>query len=266
MNSPRVVTAKILVYPFKSLPAAETERAVVLPSGALEHDRRFCLLDADGNLLNGKRTAAIHTLRATHDLTVGSTTLWTESAPEPRTFSWSTGRPALAARLSELLGTAVSIRENAEEGFPDDREAPGPTVVSTATLAAVAEWFPGLDPAETRARFRANLELSAPFAFWEDLLFGPAGTAPEFRVGGVTFAATNPCRRCVVPSRDSRTGVVLSGFQKTFAQRRAASLPEGVAVERFDHYYRLTVNTRLAPGCAGGLIRVGDAVEILPRY
>jgi hypothetical protein len=64
-----------------------------------------------------------------------------------------------------------------------------------------------------------------------------------------------------VPSRDARTGEPIVGFQKRFAEQRRATLAPGVDATPFDHYYRLAVTTRLAPGSIGGAIRVGDPVH-----
>jgi uncharacterized protein YcbX len=130
----------------------------------------------------------------------------------------------------------------------------------------VAAWFPGLDASEVRRRFRANLEIEgteglATPPFWEDRLCGPAGQPIRFRIGDVVLEGTNPCPRCIVPTRDSTTGDAWPRFAKAFAEQREAALPPWAERSRFDHFYRLAVNTRLAG--AGGTIRVGDAVEVL---
>ena len=62
--------------------------------------------------------------------------------------------------LSDALRENVFMEERVEGGFPDDRDAAGPTVISTETLSEVARWF-GWDDAEARRRFRMNLELTA---------------------------------------------------------------------------------------------------------
>jgi len=64
----------------------------------------------------------------------------------------------------------------AERGLPDDRAAPGPTVVSRATLETVASWFDEIaDATEMRRRLRPNLVLDDCPAFWEDRLFADHG-------------------------------------------------------------------------------------------
>jgi len=57
------------------------------------------------------------------------------------------------------------------------------------------------------------------------------------------------------------TGDITPDFARIFAARREQTLPSSAARSRFDHYYRLAVNTRSAE-CAGEcVIRVGDEVR-----
>jgi uncharacterized protein YcbX len=248
--------ARILVYPIKSLNAWDIGRALVLPSGALEHDRRLAFVDAEGKFVNGKRTPLVHRLRSDFDPDHRRLTL--ELAGERHAFHLDDDRARLEAWLTAYFSLAVKLAENTDIGFPDDLEAPGPTVISTATLETVASWFPGMSLDEARQRFRANLEIGGVEPFWEDRLYGQAGETVLFRVGAITFAGSNPCQRCVVPSRDSFDGSVWPEFSKTVARRREASLPAWAERSRFNHFYRLAVNTR--PHGSGGEIRVGDAV------
>jgi len=92
-------------------------------------------------------------------------------------------------------------------GLPDDRAAPGPTVVSRATLETVASWFDEIaDATEMRRRLRPNLVLDDCPAFWEDRLFADHGEAVRVSIGATELFGVNPCQRCVVPSRDPDTG------------------------------------------------------------
>ncbi|MBW3597467.1 MAG: MOSC domain-containing protein, partial [Planctomycetes bacterium] len=210
--------------------------------------------------LNGKRTAAVHRLRAKFDLAAETVRLRREGEAEWEAFPLRTGEPRLTAYLSDFFGTPVTLIENDTGGFPDDTAAPGPTVLSAQTLAEVASWF-GLTLSETRRRFRANLEIDADAPFWEDRLFGPGPPGAPFRIGDVSLVGTNPCARCVVPSRSADGGEPTPLFAKTFARRRAESLPHWAPRERFNHFFRLAVNTRVVTPAAGA-VRVGDAVQI----
>ncbi len=250
--------AHILIYPIKSLNPVRVEQARVLPCGALEFDRQWAIADASGKFINGKRTPLVHRLRTTFDERVECVTFGFED--RSASFHLSNEREALENWLSEVFAQPVRLLESSHGGYPDDTEAPGPTVISTATLEAVARWFPPMTVADCRLRFRANLELGGVEPFWEDQLFGPGGSQVNFRIGEVTFAGTNPCQRCVVPTRDPRTGEVRPHFTSEFVKHREASLPVWAERSRFNHFYRLAVNTHLA--LAGGIVHRGDEMVV----
>ena len=258
--------ARITVYPIKSLDGIEVERARLLPYGALEHDRQFALIDQFG-FVNGKRTEAVHRLRASIDL--AARTLSLSRADEMgRTVRLDSDRATLVEWLRRYFNLDESLRltENAAGGFPDDTEAPGPTVVSTATLECVASWFPGLTLDEVRRRFRANLEVGGVEPFWEDRLYAEADKVVRFQIADALLEGVNPCQRCVVPTRNSLTGEANLRFAKHFAEHREASLPAWAARSRFDHFYRLAVNTRGATGGQESQIQVGATIRILGIY
>jgi hypothetical protein len=54
----------ITLYPVKSLDGVDVAAARVLPSGALENDRRWRLVDMEGRVVNAKRTPLFHAIRA----------------------------------------------------------------------------------------------------------------------------------------------------------------------------------------------------------
>lgn len=252
--------ARIFIYPVKSLDGMALDEARVLPAGALENDRRFALVDAQGKLINGKRTPRVHLVRSRYDAV--SRTLALSSGEQAQDFQVDAERNALENWLSRFFGTATRVIENAEAGLPDDTDSPGPTVISTATLDEVTGWFDGLTLDETRRRFRANLEIDGVEPFWEDRLYSESGLAVRFRIGDVLLEGINPCQRCVVPARSSQTGERAPDFTATFERRRYETLPYWATRSRFDHFYRLAVNTRPVLG-HGGVIRVGDPIELL---
>jgi uncharacterized protein YcbX len=215
---------RITIYPIKSLDGVSVEEVVVLPGGALAGDRRFALVDAEGRFVNGKRTAAVHRIRAEFDLATMRVRL--RAAPEARGeyFSLTSDAVELGRWFSGELGVECSLIENAASGFPDDTAAPGPTVVSTATLEEVAAWF-SLTLDEVRRRFRANLEIDGVEPFWEDRMVGPPGTLVPIEIGSLGWQGVTACQRCAVPTRASDSGEPIPMFQKSFAERREASLP-----------------------------------------
>lgn len=263
---PVPLLSRINRYPFKSLDGQSITSSRLAGSGALEYDRRFAIFDAAGKVINGKRTAAVHRLCCEFDSLRRFVVLRRRPAGAAIGFHVDEQRAELEQWLGEYfgLGSPARIHEDGTGGFPDDHEAPGPTVISEATLEAVAGWFEGMTVDEARARFRANLEISGVPAFWEDRLYAGADEVVEFAIGEARLAGTNPCQRCVVPNRWSLTGEVgpAQAFAKTFAFERQRNLPAWANVSRFDHYYRLAVNTR--PALPGEfVIRVGDQVRVL---
>jgi uncharacterized protein YcbX len=252
--------AAISIYPLKSFGGQSVRQARVLPTGALEHDRRFALCDADGRFWNGKRTPRVHGLRTWLNSDRRTLTVCDEFGGE-HAWHLDDQRPELEAWFAARFSGDVRLVEEDAVGFPDDLDSPGPTIVSTASLELVTRWFPTLTIDDVRQRFRANLEVDGVEPFWEDRLVRADGTVQPLRIGPVVFGGVNPCQRCVVPTRDPHLGDISPGFQKTFAERRAATLPPWTAIARFDHCYRFTTNTRLLSG--GDLtIAVGDAVEL----
>jgi uncharacterized protein YcbX len=302
---------RITVYPIKSLDGAVVERARVLPSGGLEYDRRWQLVDMEGRVVNAKRTPLLHVIRAEYGIdglgvaapiepARGANTVTLAIDPvavtaglisaadrlaaiTPEIFSLVPGTAGPCAWLSEVLGCGVLLVERSDGGFPDDREAPGPTLAATTTLIEVARWF-GFDLAECRRRFRVNLEIGGCDAFWEDTLASPvrrelfppladvAGDLPTdpyadlpppephaVAIGPVVLRVTNVCRRCVVPSRDSRTGSITEHFRDAFEARRQRGLRPDVDAAAWTHWYRLAVNTEPV---RHGPVACGDAVRL----
>ncbi|MBD2105936.1 MOSC N-terminal beta barrel domain-containing protein [Nodosilinea sp. FACHB-13] len=253
--------ARIDRFPVKSLDGVSVSQATVLASGALEGDRTYAIFDAQNRLINGKRNAAIHRLRATFTKNGEVITLAIEGDNASTTFRMQEQESQLEAWLSDYFQQSVTLRENHNLGFPDDTNAAGPTIVSTATLAAVAAWH-NLTLEETRRRFRTNLEIDGVPAFWEDQLFSPDSAPVRFTIGNVVLEGINPCQRCIVPTRDALTGNATTNFQKTFSQQRAATLPDWAPSSQFNHFYKLAVNTNIV-GQGGHTLKVGDSVSLI---
>jgi uncharacterized protein len=254
--------AKIFIHPVKSFDPQSVDEAVLLPSGALAHDRRFALRDRQGEFFNAKRSPAIHLLRSKFDPATNLLELRDDASGQRHTFDIDSQRCELSRWLSDYFATTLDFVEDPLSGFPDDTDSPGPTVVSTATLAEAGSWFGGLPLDEVRRRFRANLEIDDVEAFWEDRLVTDEGHVVRFQIGEAELWGTNPCQRCPVPTRHPDTGEATYHFAKTFAERRAATLPAWAPASRFDHFYRLSTNTRSA-GSQQYTLRVGDELRIL---
>jgi len=119
-----------------------------------------------------------------------------------RTFSLPWRRRRCREWFSVYFEQQILVR-HAREGFPDDSIANGPTIISTASLQAVCEWFPDLTLHSARQRFRTTLEIDSADAvanaasanghlpaFWEDQLYGEdERSVVRFRIGEVNFEA-----------------------------------------------------------------------------
>jgi uncharacterized protein YcbX len=303
---------RITIYPVKSLDGLDVAEARVLPSGGLENDRRWQLTDLEGRVLNAKRTPLFHAIRAEYDLggagglpsspgnfihlAIDHAAVAARAIPgierlaslAAESFPLVPGPDGPCGWLAEVFGQPVLLVERADGGFPDDRDAPGPVVISTASLEVVAGWF-RFDVNECRRRFRANLEIGDCEAFWEDAVASPARPElqpslldlpadlpadpyaelppPEpraFSIGDLRLQATNVCRRCVVPTRDSRTGRVTEQFREVFEAWRLKTMPAAVDASAWNHCHRLAINTRVDTSDWAKLVAVGDAVEAFP--
>jgi uncharacterized protein YcbX len=256
--------SRIVIYPIKSVAGIVVQSARIAPGGSLERDREFALFSMKGVILRAKENPKLQTVKAVYDLERGTVTLEDSGATSQRsTYHLVDERVSIEQWFGNCLNQPVQLRRNTEKGFPDDRESPGPTVISAATFGEVASWFRGLDRNETARRFRVNLEIEGVPPFWEDRLYSEPGVTVPFRVGDVQFNGVNPCARCAVPPRHPETADTLPGFQRTFVEKRRSTLPAWASTSRFDHYYRLTVNTRIPATEAGKLISVGDRVDLL---
>ncbi len=283
MESPTATArlARIQLHPIKALDPLEVTEARIGPGGGLELDRAWALYSVDGRWVNGKRTPAIHLIRASYAPDLSAVTLSvpgdTRKIPG-KTFAFPGDHASAAQWFSTFFEQQIIVRY-APEGFPDDTLANGPTIVSTASLQAVANLFPGMTVHDARLRFRTTLEIdgagaqesagepasgtSLP-AFWEDQLFGEEErSVVRFRIGEVNFEGSNPCARCPVPPRDPHTGEIIPGFQKIFSDFRRSHLPAWTPEARFDHYYRLATNTRVPSSEADKLLRLGEPVELM---
>ena len=274
--------SRIAIYPVKSLNPIYVDEVKVLESGALENDRCFALWDEQNKFVNGKREPKVHHLRLTQ---FGKEGLTLDSHLGELVVDWvedpEISDVVTESYLKEFFGYRVTLYPNpavaeppGNPGFPDDLELGGPTLVSSASLKTVSDWFGGLPYEETWLRFRANLEIDDVPAFWEDQLYtADREQGIPFTIGRIPFLGMNPCARCVVPTRHPETGETIAGFAKTFRTERERTLPEWAERERFDHYFRLALNTILntdelmAPTTIYPqlILKVGDEIAITPH-
>jgi uncharacterized protein YcbX len=224
------------------------------PAGA-RGNRRFFVIDDRGRMVNAKGLGALHTVIAAVDDGRLSLTfpdrLVVEAVPETgaqitaRFFSGTLdGRLVegpFAAALSAHLGRSVRLVE-APDGAVDRGEAGAATLISRASLAALAE-AAGQPDVDSR-RFRMLIEVDGIAAHAEDRWVGRA-----LRIGEATIRFNGHVGRCLITSRDPDTGQVNLPTLDILGSYRGGldttePLPFGI--------YGQVVE--------GGAVRVGDAV------
>lgn len=250
--------ASLWIYPIKSLDGLEVNAVRFTQSGSLVNDRRFCLMDAEGRLINGKRTPAIHRIRSHFDLEKMQVSIRTESDPRWTTFNLEAGNRFLEEYLGQQLSHTVHVREDVGRGFLDDPDDASVTLVSQSSLKRVAGWFGWEDETQALRRFRPNLVIDGVAAFAEDGLAVHPDGGRDFRLGDVVFKAHRLCTRCVVPTRHPTSGETTRHFQQEFIKRRLGESLGSQIDESYGHAYLLSVCCAPVGDFNHEQVRVGD--------
>ncbi|MBX7146898.1 MAG: MOSC N-terminal beta barrel domain-containing protein [Alphaproteobacteria bacterium] len=251
--------SQIIIYPFKSLPGIKLSSARFTSAGILEGDREFAFFTSDGRFVNGKRFEAIHHIRTSFDLSNRLITLWSDTKPYPQSFHMDQQCTQITTWVSQQLNLPnIELKHNPIAGFPDDTKSPGPTLATEASLIAAGNYFnPIISLEEMIERMRVNILISDVEAYWEDTISTNAETGGILKLGDIKLIVTNPCQRCIVPTRNPQTGIATPQFIKTFMQQRYANLPLAVKQDlRYErNSYRLSVNVL---GPSNGAIHVRE--------
>ena len=255
------VINRITIYLVKSLDGISLQKAQI-GNGCLLHDREYAILDSNNKFINGKSNASVHLLRSKVDFENDIISFRHQSESRWNDFYLQKEKTAIDNYLSDFFKMPAILSKNSDGQFMDIPGIACMTVLSTASLENVADWFDGMDMDEVRKRFRATIEVSGVPAFWEDRLFAKEGEAVEFKIGDVTMQGISPRARCVVPTRHPETGAIIHGFPRSFAKHRAERLPIWSTLEDYGHSYFLTVNSHIPPGEFGKYIKVGDEIKI----
>ncbi len=241
----------IIIFPIKSLDPIKVKEAKINKEGGLEYDRLIAFFDPEGKILTKKREKKLYKIRSNYDLDKFEVRLKVENLENTFSLEDING---LSQFMSDFLGYKVTARKGY---FPDSKDTPGPTIVSTETLKEVASWY-GFSLEETRLRFRTNIEISAEYPFWEDRLCGSS-----FRIGSVEMKGVNISRRCNIPPADPFTGERKENFENIFIEKRKRALPSWVREECMKGFYRLAINTTVPPSEKGKLIKEGDEIKVI---
>ena len=250
-------------------------------------------MDDDSTRLSQSASGHFVTLWIGHELDEMS-----GNSQSVETFPLIPGSEGPCEWLSDALREHVFLEERVEGGFPDDRDAAGPTVISTETLSEVARWF-GWDDAEAKRRFRMNLELTAESeevssderqnpelfyeAFWEDRLafpgyernskasisecdnsldYLPVGEPDDFSLGGIMFDPPVPVDVVLFRAEILGPACGTKLFRDAFEARRYRGLRQDVDTRDWQDYYRLGLNTSVLQSHAGTWLAIGDQLKL----
>ena len=248
--------AEIAVSPVQGFALLHPEEVVLGPRGVTEN-RRFCLIDGNGERLRSSATAWTSRVRAEYDAGLerlvvsfpGGDTVDGSALAEGTEVRFDARGRIVEGRivegpwnegLSHLAGHPVKLVRTTEPGT--FREMPV-TILGRASLARLErETGVQLDS----KRFRMLFLVAGCEEHEEDEWSGRI-----LRIGASTIRVGGPVPRCAVITRDPATGRadadplrVLAGYRESMSD---GGVPFGVYA---------TVET-------GGPVRVGDTVEVL---
>lgn len=262
--------SQLYIYPVKSLGGIAVNTAVVTDRG-LENDRRFMLVDANGQFITQRERPSMALLRTAIqalELIVwhkdnSSQPLRLPLAPEPS--------PSLiTVKVWDDYCEAQYVSDEADKWFSEKLNSPcrllympestkrmvDPVYALSNDITGFSDGYPvllagqsSLDDLNGRMsdalpmdRFRPNIVMAGGQPFQEDSM-------EQFNVNGINFYGVKLCGRCVVTTTDQETGVIGKEPLKTLATYRMANNKV---------YFGQNVL------CGGeGLIHVGDEINIV---
>jgi len=263
---------EINIYPIKSTRRIALNESEVLARG-LPWDRRWMLVDAAGEFITARKYPAL----ARVDTVIGSETLAVSvdegavlklplQSDAVETVAVTVWRdrcdavpagPEADAWFSDYLGIAcrlVRLSDYLRRGVDPDYGQPGDEVsfadgfpLLLITQASLQDLNTRLDTPVSMRRFRPNLVVEGAEPYAED-------SWRRFRVGAVEFEGVKNCSRCVFTTVDPDTGC------KDPQQEPLRTLATYRKRANGGVYFGQNLIPR-----SGGVIRIGDAVEILER-
>jgi len=262
---PRV--AALYRYPLKGFTPELCEVLTILPEGRVAGDRSLALRFANAPVADDQWCRKYEGVVLAN--TPGLACLITEFDHQRLRLKISSGnsviidagldtagRQRIVAALTEYV---LGLDENPLRGHPErlplkligdgitpryqDNEAGQVTLHSRETLASAAAAL--RDPHMSEHRFRSNVAIEGVEAWAEQSWLGRV-----IRIGGVEFDVVKPKVRCLATHANPQTGerdlMVMQGLMRAFAQKEP------------------TLGVGMLTRGAGGEIRVGDEVTLLP--
>ncbi len=254
--------AWIHVAPIKALAIQELQE-VMLDRLGVENDRRFCIVDPDGKMLNAKRVHGFIAVRPTFDSAMGHLVLDMPGGSKVkaaielgRAIAVSIYGRSVSARvvdgpwgdaLSVFAGRPVQLVrfDNPGEGVDRADEGAGASLLAEESLRAIAK-AAGVTAAVDPRRFRMLFGIAGVEAHAEDTWIGS-----PVHIGSAVVVPGGNIGRCAVTTLDPRTAVsdldTLAALAKYRAER-VTSEPLAFGV--------------WAQVAQPGVVRVGDAVHV----
>ncbi len=257
-----VSVAWIHVAPIKALAIQELD-SVELGLRGVEHDRRFCIVDPEGRMLNAKRVHRFVGIKPRFDAgfrhlvlempgglavegpadpgRATAVTIYGRTVPAHVVDGpWSEALSAVAERPVELVRF-----DEPGEGVDRADEAAGASLLSEGSLRAIGKAAGVTAPVDPR-RFRMLFGIAGVHAHAEDTWIGR-----RVHIGAAVVEPGGNVGRCAVTTLDPDTGVSdLDTLAAIGKYRREEVTTEPLA---FGVWARVL---------KGGTVRVGDAVHV----
>jgi uncharacterized protein YcbX len=260
----------IYIYPIKSLGGIRLREADVEARG-LRHDRRWLIVDERNRFMTQRQTAEMTLLEVSpayngflvthrtrpdllplfvpYEATPARTlfvTIWDDFVfawrAEPAADEWlseALGRTCRLVYMSDMAMRPVDPERNPAEAVVSFADAYPFLLIGQGSLDELNSRLPAPVPMN---RFRPNLVFSGSAAHAEDAW-------QEFRIGEVDFRAVKACARCVVTTIDQQTG-----------QKHPETLRVLTSYRTIGGKVMFGQNVT---GAGAGLVRVGDALEVI---
>ena len=269
----------LYLYPIKSLGGVAVSEAVVEPKG-FRHDRRFMLVSPGGAFITQRTNHQMALIDVAIDESSDQLRVWHRNDPAnvltlPLTPVPDTLVPLPVSIWDSEDVAAVRISDDADRWFSDALGKPcqlvfmpdtthrtvDPAYARPTDAVSFADGYPylligqaSLDDLNQRLpnpitmqRFRPNVVVDGSLPYEED-------GWQRFRVGDLTFSGVKPCARCVLTTIDPDT-----------AERGPEPLRTLTTYRQYKHKILFGQNVLLADANTAGILRVGDAVDVLSR-
>jgi len=263
--------ASIHIYPLKAARGVGLEESFVEPCG-LADDRRWLLVDEEGRFVSQREEPSLARvvvscgpgcIRVSADGRTGlviaeppagapliKVRVWSDAllaaAAGPEADAWFSaflGRPVRLVHLDDPTRRPVDPQYGRDGDVVTFADGYPLLLTSTGSLGELSDWLAADRQAPVpMTRFRPSVVVAGAPPWAEDRW-------RRIRIGAVPFRVAKPCGRCVVTTTDQITGERGRQPLTMLGQRR-----------RFGK--QLVFGQNLIPD-SGGVIRVGDPVEIL---